>query len=401
MSYNIILTNGTPLVTIADGTEDSSTTSLNLVGRNFAGFGTYINQNFVKLLENCSSSVAPSNPLVGQLWWDSTSKHLNVWQGTSWKVISSSMTGVNPPSDPVTGDFWWNTNLKQFSVYDAIVSQWVPIGPPNAGITSVTALIPNAVSDGTTIHNVGNVLVNNKLSGVFSTDSVAFNPATPMSGLTTINPGLNLVTEITVPTANIANLTVGNSATIASNLTVGNLSVIGAVNFHGQALFANISADLTPSANLSYNLGSISNWWNNIYGTSIHAQYADLAERFEADAEYVPGTVVEIGGTAEITAVGADLSEDVFGVISTNAAYLMNSGAGSNSTHPPVAVQGRVPVRVTGTVRKGDRLVSAGNGVARSGKRSEITAWNVIGRALENKTTPGLGVVEAVVKLNS
>jgi hypothetical protein len=156
-----------------------------------------------------------------------------------------------------------------------------------------------------------------------------------------------------------------------------------------------------PVANLTYNLGSTTSWWNNIYGTAVHAQYADLAERFEADGEYAPGTVVEIGGLAEITAVGVDLSEDVFGVISTNAAYLMNSGAGSNITHPPVAVQGRVPVRVTGTIRKGDRLVSAGNGVARAGKRSEITAWNVIGRALENKTTPGPGVVEAVVKLNS
>ena len=79
----------------------------------------------------------------------------------------------------------------------------------------------------------------------------------------------------------------------------------------------------------------------------------------------------------------------------------MNSGAGTDSTHPPIAVQGRVPVRVTGVIHKGDRLVSAGNGVARSGNKSEINAWNVIGRALENKTSPGEGIIEAVVKLNS
>ena len=133
----------------------------------------------------------------------------------------------------------------------------------------------------------------------------------------------------------------------------------------------------------------------------MHAQYADLAERFAADAEYESGTVVEMGGPNEITAAVADLSEDVFGVISTKAAYLMNSAAGTDSTHPPIAVQGRVPVRVTGIINKGDRLVSAGNGVARAGQRSEITAWNVIGRALENKTTTGEGVIEAVVKLNS
>ena len=152
---------------------------------------------------------------------------------------------------------------------------------------------------------------------------------------------------------------------------------------------------------MSYNLGSTTAWWNNIYGTAIHALYADLAERFEADSVYEPGTVVEIGGPAEITAATQDLSENVFGVISTNAAYLMNSSAGSDQTHPPIAVQGRVPVKVVGKIRKGDRLVSAGNGLARAGSRTEINTWNVIGRALENKLDNGVGTIEAVVKLNS
>ena len=79
----------------------------------------------------------------------------------------------------------------------------------------------------------------------------------------------------------------------------------------------------------------------------------------------------------------------------------MNSGAGTDTTHPPVAVSGRVPVRVIGKVRKGDRLVSAGNGLARSGARTEISPWNVIGRALTSKTTDGEGIIEATVKLNS
>jgi len=161
------------------------------------------------------------------------------------------------------------------------------------------------------------------------------------------------------------------------------------------------NASIVPSANLLYNLGSTVSWWNNIYGTAIHAKYADLAERFEADRSYDAGTVVELGGDAEITEVVTDLSDEVFGVISTQAAYLMNSGAGSDQSHPPVAVQGRVPVKVIGKVRKGDRLVSAGNGYARAGAKAEITTWNVIGRALENKEDTGPGMVEAVVKLNS
>ena len=136
-------------------------------------------------------------------------------------------------------------------------------------------------------------------------------------------------------------------------------------------------------------------------GTAVRALYADLAERFEADTEYEPGTVVEMGGPAEITKVSAELSDNVFGVISTNAAYLMNAGAGTDVTHPPIAMSGRVPVKVVGTVKKGDRLVSAGNGCARAGSKAEITPWNVIGRSLVDKLDADEGIIEAIVKINS
>ncbi len=138
----------------------------------------------------------------------------------------------------------------------------------------------------------------------------------------------------------------------------------------------------------------------NFYGTASAAKYADLAERFESDAAYAPGTLVRIGGEKEITAEYAICSTDVLGVITTNPAYLMNSEAGDNDTHPGVAMTGRVPVRVIGQVNKGDRLVSAGNGCARKAFDSEV-AWNcVIGRALANKDTAEEGLVLAVVKVS-
>jgi hypothetical protein len=77
----------------------------------------------------------------------------------------------------------------------------------------------------------------------------------------------------------------------------------------------------------------------------------------------------------------------------------MNSSAGSNATHPPVAMTGRVPVKVVGQVRKGDRLVSAGNGMARAAKAGEATAFNVIGRALRDKSDTNDGTVEAIVTI--
>jgi len=97
--------------------------------------------------------------------------------------------------------------------------------------------------------------------------------------------------------------------------------------------------------------------------------------------------------------IRTDASNNVFGVISTRPAFTMNGGAGENDTHPPVAMTGRVPVRVTGAVRKGDRLISAGDGIARSAQPEEANAFNVIGRALTDKLDTGLGTVEAIVTI--
>jgi hypothetical protein len=399
MSYNIFLTNGSALTTVADGTVDTTTTSLSLIGRNYAGYGSFLNENFVSLLENSSNPTSPTKPLVGQLWWDSTGRHLNVWQGTGWKVISSSLTGSAAPTYPVTGDFWWNTLTNTFSVFNG--SQWIAIGPVIPPGTAVTSLLSDSVTDTSAqLHTVGNIIVNSKLVAVASSD-VAFNLSTPLGGLTTLNPGFNMVAGSGITATNVVAQTANITSIIAGNLTVsGNVTFTGNVNLPVEPVQI-FSSDIVPSANLSYNLGSATSWWNNIYGTSIHAQYADLAERFESDADYEPGTVVELGGVAEVTRVVDELSDSVFGVISTNAAFVMNSKAGNNSTHPPVAVQGRVPVKVIGKIRKGDRLVSAGNGIARAGTKQELTAWNVIGRSLQNKDTDDVGNIEAVVKINS
>lgn len=143
--------------------------------------------------------------------------------------------------------------------------------------------------------------------------------------------------------------------------------------------------------------GTITGTWTLTSGSSLNATYADLGERFEADAEYEAGTVVELGGDAEITAVRDDLSDIVFGVISESAGMTMNSAAGPQSTHPVIAMTGRVPVKVRGSVKKGDRLVSAGQGFARAAKKNEATPFNTVGRSLENKTTDSEGTVLAAV----
>jgi hypothetical protein len=169
--------------------------------------------------------------------------------------------------------------------------------------------------------------------------------------------------------------------------------------YNGAILATTVTATaLTTGANTT--AGTMTGNFTLTAGSRLQSTYADLAERFEADAFYDAGTVVEMGGDKEITAVQYELSEDVFGVVSTTAGYLMNAMAGDDDTHPAIAVGGRVQVKVTGKVKKGQRLVSAGNGIARAAQQGEATAFNTIGRSLENKLTDEIGAVEAFVKIN-
>jgi hypothetical protein len=137
-----------------------------------------------------------------------------------------------------------------------------------------------------------------------------------------------------------------------------------------------------------------------VNATATSAQYADIAERFAADAPMTEGAVVMLGGAQEITETAEELCEKVFGVISSKPAYMMNAGAGNNESHPFVAMTGRTPVRVIGQVNKGDRIVSSSvKGTARAAKTGEsINPFHVIGRALESKSDAGIGMVNCFVQ---
>ena len=204
------------------------------------------------------------------------------------------------------------------------------------------------------------------------------------------------VTKIENGTSNVSVSSSGGNITFA----VGATANVVVVSTSGVVATGITVPSITKSgSNAVGNIGSSSNYFNQVFATATTALYADVAERFAADEVLVPGTVVELGGVQEITRAQTDLSENVFGVISTRPAYTMNGGAGDDDTHPKVAMTGRVPVLVTGVVKKGDRLVSAGNGIARAAKPGEATAFNTIGRSLVDKTTPESGTIEAIVTI--
>ena len=217
---------------------------------------------------------------------------------------------------------------------------------------------------------------------------------------------ITLSTTIAANSVALGTDTTGNY--VAAGATSGN-GISGSVSSEGgtftvtsNATNANTGSTIVfRDASGNFSAGTIT---ANLTGTATAAQYSDLAERFAADTVYEPGTVVALGGAEEITATQEERSESVFGVVSGEhqAAFKMNGAAGTNETHPYIAMAGRVQVKVLGAISKGDRLVtSIVPGVARRAERDECTAFNVIGRALENKHTDGLGEVMCFVTAKS
>jgi hypothetical protein len=475
MAYTINLTDGTIFAVIADGTINSDS-SMTLVGKNYAGYGEFLDENFIHLLENGSNTTAPGDPLVGQLWWDKTNGLMKVYNGTTFKVISSTTASASAPSSNVTGDLWFDTVNAQLKVYNG--SSFILVGPAFTSGTGTSGAIVDTITDSSpgSDHVVVKMFVNNTIVSIFSKDAT-FTPAAALTGFATIGPGLNMSTDYPTMkgTATNADLLDNLNSTSfmrtdAATSTTGTLSIlndtglyvggdsdarlfvtgtdvylrnqtldgdifiqvndggstVSAITIDGATTAVTFNAGITVGGNISAtggtvnfgtaavslgsiinnnangvgNIGTSSGYFNTIFAKATSAEYADLAERFEADATYPPGTVVMLGGVKEITAAMEDATDEVFGVISTRAAFTMNGAAGDDSTHPPIAMTGRVPVRVIGQVKKGDRLVSAGNGLARSARRDEWTAYNVIGRALKDKMTEDEGTVEAIVTIN-
>ena len=551
MAYKINNTFGTLLVTLADGTIDTATTDLTLIGKGYAGFGEKLNENIVKLLENFNNTSAPSNKITGQLWYDQTNKQLNVYTGAKFKPVGSTTNSTAQPTNAVQGDMWLDTANTQLYVYTG--TSWTLIGPTTVAGSGVTQVIPEVGADNTGVNqSYFKLVVSDAVVGVVS--NVAFTPSSTetngaaliAAGFSAVAQGIQLSSSVSnakfrgtstdsdalggVAAANYlrsdANDSTNSSFTIANdtglilgagsditmslssdNLTIANttqdkdiiftvndggatktlmtldgstglleLPLVGDITVKGAAVIEgnlevkgtqttfntttltiedniielnrNISSNsaMPNHSGLKVNRGETSTateqdlfWvWDETFaddGTTIHgnaggawtafksgggddelsaatlvdiranivhatatsAQYADLAERYATDTPVETGEVVSLGGSEEITKCMDDKSDAVFGVVSDHPAYLMNSEAGNNDTHPAIALKGRVPVRIAGKGSAGDRIVSAGYGAARVAAEGEATTFNTLGRLIKDKYNEETALTECVI----
>ena len=232
-----------------------------------------------------------------------------------------------------------------------------------------TSINTGTLSASSDVTITGNLIVNGNISDpIGSFGNIA-------GTITTTNqPYITTLGNVTV-----GNLTTTSNITVTANLFSKGITTVGGA--------------IVPTSNAAaINIGSTSIWFNNIYGTAVHALYADLAERYTSDNKYSPGTVVIFGTATEVTASYQPNDARVAGIVSTNPAYSMNAGIDGID----VALQGRVPCQVTGTVTRGDLMVtSAIPGVAMTNNNPAI--GTVIGKALGNHIGASVGVIEVVV----
>lgn len=538
MSYTINKTDGTKLVVLKDGTVDISTTDLALFGKSYAGFGERLNENFVKMLENFANTTAPAKKIKGQLWYDTLTNQIKVWNGNKFKPVGSSTNASSAPTNANLGDTWFDTNNLQLYVYNG--TAWTLIGPTTVAGSGNTSVISDSIRDNVGVYkSVLKFVTNDIIVAIVSAEE--FIPLTAITGFATVYKGITLSTTVSqnrfrgiattaqnliladlttvVPADNFVRadvndamtgtltifndggmslgsgadltisvsggedvvfqnntlngdiifkvndggvtktvLTMDGSEGVIKNLVVQNLTVTGTetifntttlavednfielnLGISGAAFMPNYSGlkvnrgetstalesdlywvwDETFADDFTTIYGNTGGAWtafraqgnindsaptlvdiraNIVHGRATTAQYADLAERYAADMLLEAGDVVILGGSKEITKCIKELDPQVFGVVSESPAFLMNNDAGNNDSHPMIALQGRVRVKVQGAGKKGDRIVSSDTaGIARVAALAECTAFNVLGRIIQDKYNAQTELTECVI----
>jgi len=217
--------------------------------------------------------------------------------------------------------------------------------------------------------------------------------AARLSGTYTITVSGAATTAGTVTTNAQPNITSVGSLTslvVTGNVTGGNLDSAGILTINSNGADVAI---VNGAANATGNIGSSTGYFNTVFAKATSAQYADLAEMYRSDYSYSSGTVVSFGGEEEVTMSRVRGDTRVAGVVSSNPSYLMN--ATQEGDHViPIALVGKVPTRVRGPVKKGDMMVSTGDGMAMAD--NDPALGSVIGKSLED-FAGGEGVIEIVI----
>ena len=421
MAYEINKSDGSTL-TINDG-QINVQTSLQLIGRNRADYGAPIAQNFLRLLDNFANEVSPDqaptgsggDPLIGQLWYKPSIKQLSVYTGsgsTGWQGLvlvadagEDTTVASLVSTEILTGSMSVGEGGLVIASGGTLTVDGISTFSNNVNITGAIDIDGNAViSGGLTVNtiigssnlvtiedtlSVDNINITTGASTAYTIDDSGIAAATSGSARAPVG-FFDLVNTTDLIATNITGVTSINTDAIVGPTTIsGTWTTEAGFQLNGNGTFGGnwtVATGTTWIVNGDITLGT---------GT-IEANYADIAERFTADKVYTPGTLVDIGGIAEVTETTDSYSDDVFGVVADEPAFILNNKSDNLELMSAITLVGRTPVRVIGAVSKGDRLTSSSTpGVAMSADKARLTMFNYIGRALEDKTDEAESLIMA------
>lgn len=405
MAYEINKSDGTS-ITINDGQINNVDSNMQLIGRNRADYGAPIAQNFVRLLENFAAESAPNdNPnvsgsaLAGQLWYKPSTNTLSVFNGTEWQSILTAGGGgggtvtvdtleaatINADNIGSSGNRVGSIFVEDFDATNGTIGTLSVTG--NAGIDGIlTVDTITGTGNEVTINDQLNVTtVNYGGAYVIDNDSIGETGSrVPIGWFNTLRTDQLYVDQIAVESD--TDIAVNSKMNLTAGAEISDIDVTGAASFSGTTGLLG-GGELgggpwTLSTTLTVD-GAI------VLGTgTVEANYADIAERFKADKAYDAGTLVQVGGPNEVTETTESYSDDVFGVVADNPAFILNNNTQVIELMPAITLVGRTPVKVIGKVKKGDRLTSSHvAGVAMAADKEQLSMFNYVGRALEDKDT--------------
>ena len=387
MAYQINKTDGTIVATVADGQVDTISTDITLIGKNYSGFGEALNENFIKLLENFSSTTQPTNPIKGQVWFDGTENKLKVYSGTAFVPVSSATISNTQPSTLGVGDLWFNDTQKQLYFFDGVTT--ILLGPDYSETQGVSGFRVSSILDSLNQTRVITSLYNNGiLLGIFSKDS--FTPKNAIEGFTgSIDPGFNQGTlsgmKFDVTATNSEKLGAIDATTYArrdtSNQFAGQIRinsdlgiVFGAgdqgnltVDNNGNVFFSNSASDKTLTINVRKGI------------VQEEALVIDAADRKISLYDGFSGSEVIMGGDVEIkgnTIIRGQLTIEDGDILALNTQNL-------------VVENKQIELAQTGDAATNSDTVADGGGIVLKGPAGNIDhvlLWSNLGLASTART---------------
>jgi hypothetical protein len=352
MSYQLNKTDGTLLLDLIDGQIDTASTNLTLVGRNYTGYGEYFNENFIKLLENFSNTAAPSNPITGQLWWNSTDQRLQVYDGTIWKSSGGPIVQNTRPQ-MVAGDLWIDNLNNQVYAFDG--TDLMLMGPQYTLTQGKSGFEIGSILDSQSrSRTVANLYVGGTLTAVIS--NIEFTPiyAQRVMGLVTAsNP--NGIIKVGMNIIDTANFKYRGIADSANALVTSGGIVRGADSFLPSTASGITTGTLTIQNSGGLTIGLSQNNVQKVVGPRFYIENQltdhDLSLRVKSSAF----------GSISVDAIYVDSSAAKVGIFTTNRlpAYTLDVEGDIRCTGNLIVEGTRVALDVA-VLRVEDKVIEIG-----------------------------------------